>query len=79
MYDAQGFSTVKADPVANYPDPAQAATYDNDVADLTAFLSWMAEPVQTFRVRLGAGVVLFLLLFFLVMWRLNAAYWKHVR
>lgn len=91
VYDAQGFSTIKADPVANYPgqaafeakfkaaDPVQAATYDNDVADLTAFLSWMAEPVQTFRVRLGAGVVLFLLLFFLVMWRLNAAYWKHVR
>ena len=91
VYDAQGFSTVKAEPVANYPghatfeakfkaaDPAQTATYDNDVADLTAFMAWMAEPVQTFRVQLGVGVMLFLLLFFLVMWRLNASYWKHVR
>ena len=91
VYDAQGFATVKAEPVASYhghatfeakfkaANPAQTATYDNDVADLTAFMSWMAEPVQTFRVQLGVGVMLFLLLFFLVMWRLNASYWKHVR
>ncbi|KAG1084095.1 hypothetical protein G6F40_014580 [Rhizopus arrhizus] len=58
-------------------NPAQVATYDNDVADLTAFMSWMAEPVQTLRVRIGVGVMLFLLLFFLVTWRLNASYWKH--
>ncbi|KOF52857.1 MULTISPECIES: cytochrome c1 [unclassified Achromobacter] len=91
VYDAQGFATVKTEPVAGYhghatvetrfkaANPAQTATYDNDVADLTAFMAWMAEPVQTFRVRLGVGVMLFLLLFFLVTWRLNAAYWKHVR
>jgi len=91
VYDAQGFSTVKAEPVADYrghatfdakfkaANPAQVATYDNDVADLTAFMSWMAEPVQTLRVRIGVGVMLFLLLFFLVTWRLNASYWKHVR
>lgn len=91
VYDAQGFSTVKAEPVANYhghatfdakfkaANPAQVATYDNDVADLTAFMSWMSEPVQTLRVRIGVGVMLFLLLFFFVTWRLNASYWKHVR
>ena len=91
VYDAQGFANVKAEPVANYhghatfeakfkaANPAQVATYDNDVADLTAFMAWMSEPVQTFRVQLGVGVMLFLLLFFLVMWRLNASYWKHVR
>jgi ubiquinol-cytochrome c reductase cytochrome c1 subunit len=42
-------------------------------------MSWMAEPVQTLRVRIGVGVMLFLLLFFFVTWRLNASYWKHVR
>eukprot|EP00887_Chlorella_sp_A99_P003816 scaffold32.g3816.t1 len=91
VYDAQGYSTVKKEAVANYrghasvearfkaADPSRAAAYDNDVADLTAFMSWMAEPVQTFRVKLGVFVMLFLLLLFVVAWRLNAAYWKHVR
>lgn len=91
VYDAQGFATVNAEPLPNHhghatfdakfkaANPAQTATYDNDVADLTAFMSWMAEPVQTLRVRIGVGVMLFLLLFFFVTWRLNASYWKHVR
>ena len=73
VYDAQGFANVKTEPVANYhghatfeakfkaANPAQVATYDNDVADLTAFMAWMSEPVQTFRVQLGVGVMLFLL------------------
>ena len=62
---------MKTEPVANYhghatfeakfkaANPAQVATYDNDVADLTAFMAWMSEPVQTFRVQLGVGVMLF--------------------
>ncbi len=91
VYDSQGFSTVKAEPVAGYhghatldtkfkpASAAQSAVYDNDVADLTAFMSWMAEPVQQFRKQLGVWVLLFLGLFLLVTWRLNAAYWKHVR
>jgi ubiquinol-cytochrome c reductase cytochrome c1 subunit len=92
VYDAQGYSTVTKEAVNNYhghpglerahfkaADPSRAAAYDNDVADLTAFMSWMAEPVQTFRVQLGVFVMLFLLLFFVVAWRLNAAYWKNVR
>jgi ubiquinol-cytochrome c reductase cytochrome c1 subunit len=91
VYDAQGFAAVKREPVVGEyaqatfetkfkaANPAQAAAYDNDAADLTAFMAWMAEPVQTLRVKLGVGVILFLLLFFVVAWRLNAAYWKHVR
>ena len=67
VYDAQGFANVKTEPVANYhghatfeakfkaANPAQVATYDNDVADLTAFMAWMSEPVQTFRVQLSAS------------------------
>ncbi|CFO06179.1 cytochrome C1 [Bordetella pertussis] len=49
------------------------------MADLTAFMSWMAEPVQLYRKQLGVWVLLFLGLFLVVAWRLNAAYWKHVR
>jgi ubiquinol-cytochrome c reductase cytochrome c1 subunit len=90
-FDPQGYSTVKTEALQNYNgpeiskdiftpvDPAQSAAYDNDVADLSNFLGWMAEPAQLFRKRLGVWVMLFLALFLLVAWRLNAAYWKKVK
>jgi ubiquinol-cytochrome c reductase cytochrome c1 subunit len=43
------------------------------------YLQWMAEPVQNQRVRIGAWVMLFLVLLFVVVWRLNAAFWKDVK
>jgi ubiquinol-cytochrome c reductase cytochrome c1 subunit len=90
-YDDQGYSTVKKESAGDYhgngdmeakfisANIAQSNVYDNNVADLTAFLSWMAEPIQQFRRELGVWVLLFLGLFFVVAWRLNASYWKHVR
>jgi ubiquinol-cytochrome c reductase cytochrome c1 subunit len=61
------------------PGTMSAAEYDNAVADLTAFLQWMSEPVQTQRVRLGVWVLLFLGVFTVIAWRLNAAFWKDVK
>jgi len=61
------------------PGKMSAEEYDNAVADLVSFLQWMAEPRQNERVRLGVWVLLFLGLFTLVAWRLNAAYWKDVK
>jgi ubiquinol-cytochrome c reductase cytochrome c1 subunit len=59
---------------------AQSPTqYNETVADLVAFLQWMSEPVQTDRVRLGVWVLLFLGLFTVIAWRLNAAFWKDVK
>lgn len=55
------------------------ADYNLAVADLVAYLQWMAEPVQASRVRLGVGVLIFLFFFTIVAWRLNAAYWKDVK
>ena len=55
------------------------AEYNNNVADLVAFLQWMSEPAQGSRVRLGVWVLLFLSVFTLIAWRLNAAYWKDVK
>jgi len=55
-----------------------ANDYDNAVADLVAFLQWMGEPAQNQRVRLGVWVLIYLALFTLVAWRLNAAYWKDI-
>jgi ubiquinol-cytochrome c reductase cytochrome c1 subunit len=53
--------------------------YDESVADLTAFLTWMAEPAQDTRRRIGVAVLLFLAVTFVFVWRLNATYWKEVR
>lgn len=91
VYDAQGFTSVKNEPVANYHghasseskfkalDPAKAQAYDREAADLTAFMTWMAEPNAQQRKTLGVYVLIFLSLFLVVAWRLNASYWKHVR
>ena len=59
--------------------PGTSANFDRDATDLVNYLTWMAEPAQNTRVRIGVGVMLFLLLFSLVFWRLNKAYWKDVR
>jgi ubiquinol-cytochrome c reductase cytochrome c1 subunit len=55
------------------------AEYNLAVADLVAFLHWMGEPMQGERVRLGVWVLLFLLGFTVIAWRLNAAFWKDVK
>ena len=90
-YDAQGYASVNREPVANYTghatndyrfkalDTAKAQAYDRDVADLTAFMSWMAEPYQQQRKTLGVYVLIFLSVFLIIAWRLNASFWKHVR
>ncbi|UIF85908.1 cytochrome c1 [Cupriavidus sp. UYPR2.512] len=53
--------------------------YDQATADLVGFLDWMAEPAQNHRKRLGVWVLLFLGVFTVLAWRLNAAYWKDVK
>ncbi len=53
--------------------------YDQAMGDLVGFLQWMAEPSQKDRVRVGVWVMIFLVLFTVVAWRLNAAFWKDVK
>ena len=53
--------------------------YDQAMGDLVGYLQWMAEPAQNNRVRIGVWVLLFLLIFTFVAWRLNAAFWKDVK
>ena len=53
--------------------------YDETVGDLVNFLQWMGEPTQNKRVAIGVWVLLFLLFFTVLAWRLNAAYWKDVK
>lgn len=61
------------------PGKLSALEFDNAVADLVAYLEWMAEPAQNTRKRLGVWVLLFLGFFLLLTWRLNASYWKDVK
>jgi len=55
------------------------AEFDGAMADLVAFLQWMGEPAQNNRKRLGVWVLLFLSLFIVIAWRLNAAFWKDIK
>jgi ubiquinol-cytochrome c reductase cytochrome c1 subunit len=61
------------------PGKMTQAEYNQATADLVAFLQWMGEPAQSQRVRLGVWVLLFLGVFTVFAWRLNAAYWKDVK
>jgi ubiquinol-cytochrome c reductase cytochrome c1 subunit len=61
------------------PGTMTQAQFDDSVADLVGFLQWMAEPNQKLRVRLGVWVLLFLAVFTVVVWRMNASYWKEVK
>jgi ubiquinol-cytochrome c reductase cytochrome c1 subunit len=53
--------------------------YDQAIGDLVGYMQWMAEPAQATRVRVGVWVLLFLLMFSVIAWRLNASYWKDVK
>jgi ubiquinol-cytochrome c reductase cytochrome c1 subunit len=67
-----GFEQVKAGTLS-------AQEYDAAVADLVGYLVWMGEPVQNTRKQLGVWVLLFLALFAVLAWRLNASFWKEIK
>lgn len=52
--------------------------YDQAIGNLVAYMQWMAEPARNQRVQIGVWVLLFLGIFTVIAWRLNAAYWKDV-
>lgn len=89
-FDAEGRATATSTPVAQPAAegtavsfkplaPQLARQYDSDIADLVAYLVFMTEPVRSDRVRIGVWVLLFLALFAVVAWWLNAVYWKDVK
>ena len=61
------------------PGTLSNAEYDSAVADLVGYLEWMGEPKQNFRKKLGVGVLVFLLIFFVFAYRLNAVFWKDIK
>jgi len=42
-------------------------------------LAFMADPSAQTRTRLGVWGLLFLTIFTVIAWRLNAAYWKDIK
>ncbi|QOY94747.1 cytochrome c1 [Massilia sp. UMI-21] len=61
------------------PGTMSQQEFDTATADLVAYLSWMAEPAQGTRKKLGVIVLLFLSIFAFLAWRLNESYWKEVK
>ncbi|MFN0183079.1 MAG: cytochrome c1 [Aquabacterium sp.] len=61
------------------PGSMDKRAYDSAMADLVAYMQWMGEPSQGTRVRAGVWVLLFVGLFIVIAWRLNAAFWKDIK
>jgi ubiquinol-cytochrome c reductase cytochrome c1 subunit len=61
------------------PGQLSAARYDQEIADLVAFLQWMGEPARSQRVRIGVVVMIFLGIFTVIAWRLNQVFWKDIK
>lgn len=60
------------------PGALTAEEYDAMITDITAFLSYVAEPVQLERRSLGIKVILFFLVFMLLAILLKKEIWKKV-
>lgn len=67
-----GFEQVK-------PGKLTPLEYDEAVGDLVGYLDWMSEPARNQRHRLGVIVLIFLSLFGVIVWRLNASFWKEIK
>ena len=55
------------------------AQFDEQIADLVAFMTFMADPSAKTRVRLGVWVLLFLSFFTVLAWWLNREFWKDIK
>jgi ubiquinol-cytochrome c reductase cytochrome c1 subunit len=55
------------------------SAYDSDIADLVAYMTYMADPSAKQRSRLGVWVILFLMIFTFLAWNLNRNYWKDIK
>lgn len=55
-----------------------SGAYEQDARDLTAFLSYVGEPVQETRKSIGVYVMIFLIIFTIVAYLLKKEYWRDV-
>jgi len=52
--------------------------YDNTVRDLVNFIDYMGEPAQLQRKKVGPYVIIFLIIFLIVSYRMKKAFWKDI-
>jgi ubiquinol-cytochrome c reductase cytochrome c1 subunit len=52
--------------------------FNRTLQDLVTFLTYVAEPVQLIRYRMGLIVILFLFVFFMVAYQLKTMYWRNL-
>jgi ubiquinol-cytochrome c reductase cytochrome c1 subunit len=76
--DAHGHEHKELKLTAAQGGTQSAQEYDRTVADLVNFLSWMAEPVQFERKRIGYFVLMALGVLMLMTYLLKSAFWKDV-
>jgi len=69
--DFEGFEVVQAGSMSS-------EEFDGAMRDLTNFLSYVGEPIQVERKRLGIWVLAFLAVFFVLALLLKKEYWKDV-
>ena len=55
------------------------AEYDSQIADLTAYITYMSDPSAKSRTKVGAWVLMFLAIFTLIAWQLNRTFWKDIK
>lgn len=55
------------------------AAFDDSIADLVAFVTFVSDPSAAPRTRLGVWVLLFLSVFTVFAWWTNREYWKDVK
>jgi ubiquinol-cytochrome c reductase cytochrome c1 subunit len=90
LWQLQGEQVAVMNPAANgqpgtvkelklaQPGSMTPAQYDRAVRDLTAFLAYVSSPDELVRSRMGAWVVIYLVLFTLFALVLKKEYWKDV-
>jgi ubiquinol-cytochrome c reductase cytochrome c1 subunit len=55
------------------------AQYDESIANLVAYLTYMADPNAKHRQSIGVWVIVFLCFFTMFAWYLNRLYWKDIK
>jgi ubiquinol-cytochrome c reductase cytochrome c1 subunit len=60
-------------------DAAKARKYDEDIADLVAYLAFMTDPSAAARTRIGVWVLVFLVIFTGLAYWLNGKFWRDVK
>lgn len=92
-FDSEGFKSKKVEslPLGDHvvhlgrhwtfedSDPQASGKYDDTVADLVAYLTYMSDPTAKLRFRIGVATVLFLSVFACLCWWLNRTYWKDIK